>query len=172
MKLNKNSWHARFYKKSYVTEELPKTICNYFCNMFFAIVLLPITWWTYFPNGLIKFEDVIGRCVGGIVIPLFIFMSGVPFMGILGRCGVNLENVNNVLFVIIFFIGGLIMIALLFLILWGCKLYLELYKEAIRKTKVKKREPKPNVIKEYFKNVKEKNCSIINWEDDGDDEKR
>lgn len=80
MKLNKNSWHARFYKKSYVTNVLPKNICNYFWSMFFAIILLPVTWWSY----VIKSIETMGqRFVTGFGIPAFIFLPvlvlAVPF---------------------------------------------------------------------------------------------
>lgn len=42
IQLNKNSWHARFYRWSHGIDSLPQSLCTYFWNLVLTIVFAPL----------------------------------------------------------------------------------------------------------------------------------
>lgn len=46
IELRKNSWHSNLYLWTYDANILPKSLCNYFWALLFAIVSIPLTIWS------------------------------------------------------------------------------------------------------------------------------
>jgi hypothetical protein len=59
MNLNTDGLLTRFYKRTYHRHdyELPTNFCSFFWKLFFAVSLLPATWWTYLC------EDFVDRAI-------------------------------------------------------------------------------------------------------------
>lgn len=46
IELRKNSWHSNLYLWTFDADSLPKSLCNYFWALLFAIVSIPLTMWS------------------------------------------------------------------------------------------------------------------------------
>jgi len=146
LNLNKNSWHAKLFLASYSSKELPKSLCNYFWSLIFAIILLPVTFVVVIYNIITKKRvnkiiQISFMLFGLILSSAFYEDYSFPtayFYGLITT-------------VVVVGISGLFAFTLVYFI------------EKSDNHKPKKTK-KPNVIIEGIKAVKNKYCPIIQWD--------
>lgn len=161
MTLSKNSRCARFYCKSYGTNKLPSSLCDFFWALVWLICLLPLTWPSYIPKG--NEDNIKDRAKCGIIMYILAFSFFVP--GIMITAGH--DNQTGIWFWMWSFIWAVF--------IWGLVAFFVLFSGLIahffekrRRNRVYEETPKektPSVLIEYIKAVKAKHCPIINWED-------
>lgn len=153
MKLNKNKWHAKLYRAFWKTKDMPNNLCNYFWELVFALVFTIPAWQVYIP--LFKKEpkkDVFKLTT------LFTILNG--FMFIIG--GVFTGKKAEVVF---YYPIGLIAICLIGSVIIGFILALEKVGDYFGNLKHRQVQSKPSLLKTRWRDFKEKNCTLLDWED-------
>lgn len=161
MKLDKNSWHARFWCKAYDESYnfLPTNLCSYFWDIVWAIVWLPFTWWTYFWDSV---DYHVERIKYGALGTYIIMMLGMMGDGI-AKTKFNQGGVWSFIWGIpigaaIFCLVLAVIASLVFTVRFAIR-------NTIDKPKKIKQQKSPNILSEYIKAKKKKLCPIITWED-------
>lgn len=150
MKLKIDSWHAKFYMKSYGVHYLPEWLCNYFWQLVLAIVLLPITWWTYFSNR-VKHDSLLSKTI--ISLTLCSLFIGVGFLTFFVLDWDKLFTGSAILNVICLLIStGILMCSILGIVLWIFINAVDVLEKWLSRVIV------------FRKQLKKKNRTKIDWE--------
>jgi len=160
MNLNENAWHARLFKLIYSNHKLPDNLCNYFWNVVFLLITIPI----YFPGLLLSLSAKLrlrynfkGPAVtaGGFFINLFIALNVSAVIKMTEQTGLSLTLSAIIVPVII-----VTSIATLFYLMY-------LFTEALPH-KARSNDNIVGITSEYFKAKKEAYCPKIEWKKDED----
>jgi len=166
-----DSWHFKLYallrfENKYYTNK-PKTICLYFWNFLFYILIIPVTLPMIiigFVAPKIRFEDGSNKgaiIAGGIFSWIAILLSFVAGIGILGY-----EDLKEFtpLQIFLSIITGIAAISSVLTIV-GLSIYGITEYDSYIKIKNYNRPSKPDsMLKLRYKAWKNKNCPMINWD--------
>lgn len=171
MKLYKNSWHYKLHKSAY-DKNPPNNFCDYFWRLVLAILIFPIALPSHTINFFNKNSSPVHQCVG-VIFTVLIILFGVVGVLVVESCGLNINyyDSNFVAFLITYGAGILILVIALGIIflfdMIGNSEYMSNRRDKRRQRRRDKEDKvkvkKVNFIKEYYRNVKEKNCTIIDW---------
>lgn len=151
MKLKIDSWHAKFYLKSYGGHYLPEILSVYFWQLVLAIVLLPITWWTYYFKQL-RYETLLEKTLFSVFWYLVATTSGFMLSDFMDIQWYTLPLCTAL---------GTVFIVCFITFLWGLLKITSKIKSLPFTYKIK---PSKTLIKQSLKDFKEKTCTKIDWE--------
>lgn len=166
MKLKQNSWHARYYKWFWNTKEIPNNLCNYFWGLLGAILLIIPCWVSIAMSKHGNEENDIKTCIFALSMSLVTLVLGMVFYTEF------FTRPSNVLEFIIAYGIGVLWWVVLGVLVASASVSVRAIEEFIGDVKYKRwcrrevKTVKPSILKEYLKNLKEKNCSILEWEKD------
>lgn len=148
MKINKNNWHAKFYRASY--GELTENFCTYFCKLLLALVLLPITFVGYLiPSVREDSKNGIGTYFLITFLTVMTVLAGSAIGGkIFTETSVFLSIILGTIFLILSFSS---FVALVLGVIYFFTEYLP------------NKSIKPNLISERVKAFKGKYCPRVEW---------
>lgn len=169
MELTKTSWHYRLYEAVYDSEP-NSNFCNYFWKLVYAIVTLPFTFLFLLYNRIGKHKIKGGIALLGLVYIACIAL-GAMLPGKLAYVGEVSSNyilkgaiVYYLVLMYLLIFGGLMIAgvyALAIIVLGGEQVF-KAFKSKRNPTKPKK----INLLRAWFRSVKEKNCPVITWKDE------
>jgi hypothetical protein len=172
MIIDKKSWHYGMVKYSYLTKNLPKSLCGYFWQLVISMILFPISYPIFIYNKyLIKYHSKVDMYNINALMSILIWLLG--FIISISIYNNTIGNdVNLFYFIITSTLVGFISTILLkffidfviFLIFKIGDFIDELEFNRIY-YKIENNNIKSNIFLEYLKAVKNKICPFIEYKD-------
>jgi hypothetical protein len=172
---NENSWHARLFRTSYITNWLPDNLCCYFWMLVAVIVCLPITFISYlWPERSLDLRRYERRTPWYLICRVGIHVSSFAILALITAMGAAFMqqtwpaiNPWTWWFVLLYPITGLCITVVGILILCCVCWLLSTIGEWINSWQDKDEQPAfprpPGLLVSYFKAWKHKYCPHIEW---------
>lgn len=158
MKLNKNSWLAKYVLWFTLRNNLPKDLCSYFWTSLSTVILAPLMLLVWIPEIIISYvfsEEIYDWEDRGNKTFAFYFISGIVFtLGVL---------IYKWPIITISIILGLAI--LIFAIVKMVRYFQDRKYDNLQHDERGRVIRKPNIIVEFVKAKKKKYCPIIEWEE-------